>query len=72
MEVWTTVGGIHIDNILLSHNVEEAFTYAEKTFVVKSKAENAAEDEELKEGLRRVRTHTHTHTLRGAMRVAVS
>lgn len=45
VEVWTTVGGIHLDNILISESLEEAFEYARKTFVPKQIQEGKEEAE---------------------------
>lgn len=43
IEVWTTVGGIHLDNIIITRNLKDAFDYAKSTFILKSNAEKAAE-----------------------------
>ena len=39
IEVWTINGGIHFDNFLISHSIEDAFAYAEETFKVKAALE---------------------------------
>ena len=45
VEVWTTVGGIHLDNIIIARSLRDAFKFAEQTFLIKSKAETAHEVE---------------------------
>jgi len=46
IEVWTTVGGIHIDNIIITNNLNDAFDYAKNTFQLKHDNENLKEIEE--------------------------
>lgn len=45
VEVWTTNKGIHFDNFVLSHSLSEAFSYAQRTFSAKEKAEEARDRE---------------------------
>lgn len=42
VEVWTTNAGIHFDNFVIAHSLEDVFEYADNTFVPK----RAAEDEQ--------------------------
>jgi calnexin len=39
VDIWTTNAEISFDNILITHSLEAAFEYAEKTFALKFKAE---------------------------------
>lgn len=48
VEVWTTVGSIHIDNIVVATNLVDAFKFAEQTFVAKNNVELIAEQAEVK------------------------
>ena len=45
VEVWTTVGGIHLDNIVIARSLDDAFNYAEKTFLPKQIQEGKEEAE---------------------------
>lgn len=47
IEVWTTNAGIHFDNFLVATSLPEAFSFADKTFVPKSKLELASVKAEL-------------------------
>eukprot|EP01041_Mallomonas_annulata_P011429 gene11429-23905_t len=44
IEIWTTNAQIRFDNIVISHNLEAAFTFAEKTFIPKQTAEAKLKD----------------------------
>mmetsp|Transcript_20906 Transcript_20906/g.30105 ORF Transcript_20906/g.30105 Transcript_20906/m.30105 type:complete len:528 (+) Transcript_20906:89-1672(+) len=55
VEVWTTNSGIHFDNFAIASSLEDAFAYADETFVVKETAEKAADVRAKEEARKRSR-----------------
>jgi calnexin len=55
IEVWTTNGGFHFDNFVLGYNLDDAFRFADQTFVIKAKAEAEQNKNELAEQRKQVR-----------------
>lgn len=46
VEVWTTNAGFHYDNIIIAHNLNDAWNFADASFIVKRDAEMKKQDED--------------------------
>jgi hypothetical protein len=55
IEVWTTNSGFHFDNFALGYNLDDAFSFADETFVIKANAEAEQNKNELAEQRKQAR-----------------
>jgi hypothetical protein len=53
--VWTTNGGYHFDNFAIGYNLEDAFSFADETFVVKARIEDEQNKKESSEQRKQAR-----------------